>query len=111
MKASELRNQLDTYLGNVLKFREDLEVCVVVKSAGSIGGTPVVNVKSISPGFDWDSGKMMIYLEEDVMRVNQKTIEDVRKEAEKIGWDMYENRNLKAEVKRLRKQLNDKPGL
>lgn len=111
MKASELRNQLDTYLGNILNFRKDLEVCVVVKSSGAVGGTPVVNVKSVGVGFDWDHGKFMIYTEEDVMRVNQKTLDDLRKEAEKIGWDMYEIRNLKAEVKRLKAQLKNENSL
>lgn len=105
MTLFELKQLVDNYTSIVQNFRKDLEVCVVVKTPGSVGGTPVVKVKSAHCGIDWDSGKFMIYTEEDVMRANHKTIEDVRKEAEKIGWDMYEVRGLKAEVKRLRKML------
>ena len=57
MKAIELFNELKFILER--KENEDLEV--LVPSHG-IGG-PYIKVKSISPGFDWYYGKLMINLE------------------------------------------------
>lgn len=107
MKLTELRDICERYLSTAQNYRKDLDVCVVIKTSGSIGGTPVVAVKNCQVGFDWNSGKFMIYTEEPVMKVDQMTLDTLRKEAEKIGWDRYENSNLKAEVAKLRKKLND----
>ncbi|MGK3404274.1 hypothetical protein ACSLNT_29605, partial [Escherichia coli] len=39
----------------------DMDVTIVVHSPGSIGSTPSVEVQSIHAGFDWDSGKVLIF--------------------------------------------------
>jgi len=105
MKLSELKRIVDHYR-EWESYHGDPEVVVEITTSGSVGGTPAVNVKWAGVGIDWDENKFLIHTEEPVMKVNQKTIDDLRKEAEKIGWNMYENRNLKAEVKKLRAQLN-----
>jgi rubrerythrin len=110
MKLSELKQVIELYKSHTPEWKDE-ELVVVVKTSGSVGGTPSVKVKSLHSGFDWDSGKLMIYTEEPVMKVNQQTLDELRKEAEKIGWDMYENRNLKSENKKLKamiKTLKDK---
>ena len=106
MKLSELKKIVDEYV-KMHQDYDDPEIRIVISSHNSVGGTPTVGVKNMYCGFDWDAGKMMIFTDKPVMRTDQKSIEELRKEAEKLGWDMYENRNLKAEVKRLRAKVKD----
>lgn len=109
MKLSELKRIIDG-INDRQNSYGDPNVMVQIKTSGSVGGTPCVEVMSLYTGFDWDSGKLIIQTKEPLMKVNQKTLDELRKEAEKIGWDMYEVRNLKTEVKRLKKiikELND----
>lgn len=107
MKLSELKRIVDSYLSVAQNYSEDPEVRLVIKTSGSVGCIPTVGIKTISQGIDWDAGKFLVYTDEPVMKVNQKTIDDLRNEAKKLGWDMYEVRNLKAEVKKLKAKLND----
>lgn len=52
---------------------EDLDV-VVRTHDGGIGPTPAVGARSITPGFDWDSGRLMIHPEEELVR--KKNLKD-----------------------------------
>jgi len=106
MKLSELKQHIDFLIEHGYK-HDDPEIRVIISTSGSIGGTPTVGIKSITSGFDWDSGKIMISTLDPIMKVNQNTLENLRKEAEKIGYSMSENRSLKAEVKRLRAKVKD----
>ncbi|HFV4773015.1 TPA: hypothetical protein ACIWR0_005522, partial [Escherichia coli] len=62
-KFSELVNRilLNRILSNNHSHRRDMDVTIVVHSPGSIGSTPSVEVQSIHAGFDWDSGKVLIF--------------------------------------------------
>lgn len=85
---------------------EDPEIVVKVKLPYStVGGQPTVPVKSMHMGFDWDSGKFIIYPEEELTPSDRDFAEKMRKMQEDLGWTMSENRSLKAEIKRLKKQL------
>ena len=106
MKLSELKRIIDLTVESLMPY-DDPEVMVNITTSGSVGGTPCVKVKNAFKGFDWDSGKFIIMSDEPVMKVNQKTVEELRKEAEKIGWDIYENRSLKAEVKKLKDKIKN----
>jgi hypothetical protein len=87
----------------------DEEVVVVVRLPYStVGGRPNVKVKYVGSGFDWDSGKFEIITEEELQPADRDFGEKFRKVVDDLGWAQYENRNLKAEVKKLRKQLSEK---
>ena len=112
MKLSELRDVVNRAVENHNQYGGDREVVasIVVRTVGTIGGTPTVNVKSIHAGFDWDSGKLLIYPEKDLRTIEADELLALRKASEKEGWAEYENRGLKAEVKRLQKQLKERNG-
>jgi len=87
----------------------DPEVVIQVKPPfTTVGGTPSVNVKTVYNGFDWDNGKFFVIPEETLVNADVDFESKFKKLQEDYGWATYENRNLKAENKKLRKQLEDK---
>ena len=110
MTLSELRDVINIAIENHNRYGGGREVVasIVVRVPGAIGGTPTVNVKSIQAGFDWDNGKLLIYPEKDLRTIEADELLALRKANEKEGWAEYENRGLKAQVKKLRKQLDEK---
>lgn len=61
MKFSKFSELVNRILSNNHSHRRDMDVTIVVHSPGSIGSTPSVEVQSIHAGFDWDSGKVLIF--------------------------------------------------
>lgn len=110
MTLSQLKEIVDWHYNNQLKngypHPTDTRVGIVVQTVGSIGGTPTVDIKSIYAGFDWDNGKLLIYPEKDLRTIEADELLALRKANEKEGWAEYENRGLKAEVKRLNATIN-----
>jgi len=105
MNLRELKEQVDWLYENQMRsvhqLPESITVGIVIKTAGSAGGTPVVGVKNIHAGFDWDNGKLLIYPESDVREIKADELLALRKANEKEGWAQYENRNLKSDIKKL----------
>jgi hypothetical protein len=85
---------------------EDPEVVIKVKLPYStVGGQPTVPVKSMHMGFDWDAGKFIIYPEEELTPADRDFAKQMKDMQDKWGWAEHENRSLKAEIRRLKKQL------
>lgn len=107
MNLKELKELVDCMYENQLRHNyptpEGVNVGIVVKTVGSIGGTSCVNIKNIQSGFDWDNGKLMIFPEEDLRTIKADELLALRKANEKEGWAQYENANLKREIKKLKK--------
>jgi hypothetical protein len=108
MKLSELHRLINVYHNEERMVREDPEVVIQVKLPYStVGGQPTVPVKFISMGFDWDAGKFMIAPEENLTPADRDFAEKMKKMQEDLGWAKYENRGLKAEIKKLKKQIEE----
>lgn len=109
MNLKELKEQIDWLYENQLQHNypapEDITVSIVVKTVGTVGGTPGVGVKSMQSGFDWDNGKLMICPEKDLRSIEADELERLRKASDKEGWAQYENVNLKRENKKLKEEL------
>jgi hypothetical protein len=84
---------------------EEYRVGIAVATAGSVGGTPVVGVKSVQYGFDWDSGKLIIYPEQDLREISRDEIKALRDKYSELSWKHYEISNLKRENQRLKEKL------
>lgn len=107
MKFSELKQFIDLYDNRV--YREDPEVVVKIKLPYStVGAMPTVKVKSVHMGFDWDAGKLIIYPEEELTPSDRDFAKQMREMQERAAMADYENRNLKAEIRRLNKLLEKK---
>lgn len=61
--------------------RRPMKMVVVVNDPGRIGGTPCVDVETVAAGFDWDSGKMMIFPSKSLTALTQAQVEEIRKSA------------------------------
>ena len=106
MKLSEMHRLVNVYHDEERMMREDPEVVIQIKLPYStVGGQPTVRVKSIQMGFDWDHGKFIITPEENLTPADRDFAEQMRKMQDDLGWAKYENRGLKAEIKKLKKQL------
>jgi len=109
MNLKELKEQVDFLYENQLRRNyptpEGVNVVVVVKTAGTVGGTPCVNIKNMQFGFDWDKGKLMIFPEKDLRTIEADELERLRKASDKEGWAQYENVNLKRQVKKLTEEV------
>ena len=104
MKLSELHRLVNVYQERMM--REDPEVVIQVKLPYStVGGQPTAPVKFISMGFDWDAGKFIITPEENLTPADRDFAEQMKKMQDDLGWTKNENRGLKAEIKKLKKQL------
>lgn len=105
MKLSELKYLVDRAVETSQDY-EDHEVVIAVKLPyTTVGAIPMVAVKSVNKGFDWENGKFIIRAEENLTPADRDFEETMKKLQDKAGWAEYENRNLKTEIKRLKKQI------
>ena len=104
MKFSELKRLVDLYHRD--GHHEDPEVVIEIKLPYStVGGMPTVKIKNAQMGFDWDRGKFIFHPEEPLTPSDRDFATQMKEMQERASWADYENRNLKAEIRRLKKQL------
>jgi hypothetical protein len=79
------------------------EVTIAVKLPyATVGSIPMVAVKNATTGFDWESGKFIIRAVEKLAYADRDFDAQFKELQTKYGWLDYENRNLKAEIKKLK---------
>ncbi len=77
MKFSKFSELVNRILSNNHSHRRDMDVTIVIHSPGSIGSTPSVEVQSIHAGFDWDSGKVLIFPAQPLTTLTPEQITDI----------------------------------
>ncbi|WP_171865314.1 hypothetical protein [Escherichia coli] len=104
-KFSELVNRL---LSNNHSDRRDMDVTIVVHSPGSIGSTPSIEVQSIHAGFDWDSGKVLIFPAQPLTTLTPEQITDITDSVRKgQSWHAYqEYKKHKEQLEKLSIELD-----
>jgi len=99
MKVSQLKQILE-------HSNDDNEVVISVKLPyATVGAIPMVAVKSAQNGFDWEHGKFILQAQEELTPADRDFAKQMKDMQEKWGRAEYENRGLKAEIKRLKKRL------
>ena len=99
MKVSELKQILE-------HAKDDNEVMISVKLPyTTVGAMPMVAVKSAQNGFDWEHGKFILQAQEELAPADRDFAKQMKDMQEKWGRAELENRQLKAEITRLKKQL------
>lgn len=85
----------------------ELEARIVVQSQGSVGSTPSVAVSSVQAGFDWDSGKFLIYPEQALTALTPDDVAAIRDSVRRGGsWHAYQQYKKQAErIKALEAEL------
>jgi hypothetical protein len=108
MKLSELHRLVNLYHRE--EHYDDPEVVIQIKLPYStVGAQPRVPVKNVQMGFDWDQGKFFIVPEEVLTPSDRDFAKQMKEMQDRAGWAAHENRNLKSENRKLRKQLNMPP--
>ena len=91
MKFSKFSELVNRILSNNHSHRRDMDVTIVVHSPGSIGSTPSVEVQSIHAGFDWDSGKVLIFPSQPLTTLTPEQITDITDSVRKGQyWHAYQ---------------------
>ncbi|UUN50963.1 hypothetical protein A7A17_25320 (plasmid) [Escherichia coli] len=91
MKFSKFSELVNHILSNNHSHRRDMDVTIVVHSPGSIGSTPSVEVQSIHAGFDWDSGKVLIFPSQPLTTLTPEQITDITDSVRKgQSWHAYQ---------------------
>lgn len=107
MKFTELKQLVD--LHDLRSYREDPEVVVKIKLPyRTVGAMPTVKIRSAHMGFDWDAGKLIFYTEEELTPSDRDFAKQMSDMQERAARADFENRNLKAEIRRLKKLLEKK---
>lgn len=110
MKLSELKKYIDRQM-EIMRDYEDPEVVVrITLPYSTVGGSPFVKVKNVQMGFDWDQGKFFLYPEENLTPSDRDFAKQMTDMQTRAGNADYENRNLKAEIRRLQKKIKDGSG-
>lgn len=105
MKLSELKRIVDLNSENRLE-HEDPEVTILIELPyTTVGCRPMVKVKGVYNGFDWEQGRFYFVPEEPLTPKDRDFATKMKDWQDKVGWVEYENRGLKAENKRLKKLL------
>ena len=107
MKLSELNDIINRLIKlNVNSRNSDAEVKIAIKKPfQTVGGLPMIGVKTVQMGFDWEAGNLIIRPEENLMQYDIDFGEKFRQLEQKYATLYNENRHLKTEVKRLKKML------
>lgn len=107
MKFSKFSELVNRILSNNHSHRRDMEVTIVVHSPGSIGSTPSVEVQSIHAGFDWDSGKVLIFPAQPLTTLTPEQITDITDSVRKgQSWHAYqEYKKHKEQLEKLSMEL------
>ncbi|HFM1588279.1 TPA: ead/Ea22-like family protein [Escherichia coli] len=108
MKFSKFSELVNRILSNNHSHRRDMDVTIVVHSPGSIGSTPSVEVQSIHAGFDWDSGKVLIFLAQPLTTLTPEQITDITDSVRKgQSWHAYqEYKKHKEQLEKLSIELD-----
>lgn len=107
MKFSKFSELVNRILSNNHSHRRDMDVTIVVHSPGSIGSTPSVEVQSIHAGFDWDSGKVLIFPAQPLTTLTPEQITDITDSVRKgQSWHAYqEYKKHKEQLEKLSMEL------
>lgn len=107
MKFSKFSELVNRILSNNHSHRRDMDVTIVVHSPGSIGSTPSVEVQSIHAGFDWDSGKVLIFPAQPLTTLTPEQITDITDSVCKgqSGTHIRNTRSIKSSWKNYRLNL------
>ena len=108
MKFSKFSELVNRILSNNHSHRRDMDVTIVVHSTGSIGSTPSVEVQSIHAGFDWDSGKVLIFPAQPLTTLTPEQITDITDSVRKgQSWHAYqEYKKHKEQLEKLSIELD-----
>ncbi|EFN7236516.1 hypothetical protein AAIM44_004392 [Escherichia coli] len=108
MKFSKFSELVNRILSNNHSQRRDMDVTIVVHSPGSIGSTPSVEVQSIHAGFDWDSGKVLIFPAQPLTTLTPEQITDITDSVRKgQSWHAYqEYKKHKEQLEKLSIELD-----
>jgi len=110
MKFSELKKYVDRQV-EYMRSGEDPEVVIQIKLPyRTVGAQPTVSLKSAQMGFDWDAGKFILIPDEPLTPSDRDFAQQMRDMQERAGWADSENRNLKAEIRRLKKKITEGSG-
>ncbi|EFW0215976.1 DUF551 domain-containing protein [Shigella sonnei] len=108
MKFSKFSELVNRILSNNHSHRRDMDVTIVIHSPGSIGSTPSVEVQSIHAGFDWDSGKVLIFPAHPLTTLTPEQITDITDSVRKgQSWHAYqEYKKHKEQLEKLSIELD-----
>lgn len=108
MKFSKFSELVNRILSNNHSHRRDMDVTIVVHSPGSISSTPSVEVQSIHAGFDWDSGKVLIFPAQPLTTLTPEQITDITDSVRKgQSWHAYqEYKKHKEQLEKLSIELD-----
>ena len=108
MKFSKFSELVNRILSNNHSHRRDMDVTIVVHSPGRIGSTPSVEVQSIQAGFDWDSGKVLIFPAQPLTTLTPEQITDITDSVRKgQSWHAYqEYKKHKEQLEKLSIELD-----
>ncbi|WP_341824408.1 ead/Ea22-like family protein [Escherichia coli] len=108
MKFSKFSELVNRILSNNHSHRRDMDVTIVVHSPGSIGSTPSVELQSIHAGFDWDSGKVLIFPAQPLTTLTPEQITDITDSVRKgQSWHAYqEYKKHKEQLEKLSIELD-----
>lgn len=107
MTLQELHDIISRYLvTNKRNCDSDVKIRIKLPMS-TVGSLPMVDVKSVQMGFDWEANKFLIYPEEELTLHDADFAEKFRKVESKYGHLYVENFQLKSEVQRLKKLLDD----
>ncbi|EGM8588011.1 TPA: hypothetical protein J0748_003218 [Escherichia coli] len=108
MKFSKFSELVNRILSNNHSHRRDMDVTIVVHSPSSIGSTPSVEVQSIHAGFDWDSGKVLIFPAQPLTTLTPEQVADITDSVRKgQSWHAYqEYKKHKEQLEKLSIELD-----
>ncbi|EEX4519591.1 hypothetical protein D1G56_004745, partial [Escherichia coli] len=108
MKFSKFSELVNRILSNNHSHRRDMDVTIVVHSPGSVGSTPSIEVQSIHAGFDWDSGKVLIFPAQPLTTLTPEQITDITDSVRKgQSWHAYqEYKKHKEQLEKLSIELD-----
>ena len=91
----------------MLQYANDSDDVMIVTKLpyATVGAHPMTHIKSAMNGFDWESGKFMLWPENDLSPSSGKLEESFKKLEKRASELMLKNMDLEREIKRLKQNV------
>lgn len=105
----DLKRQVDYVYDNANRYGQQnadkIRVGINVRRIPAIGGTPIVDIKCLNLGMDFDRGKIIIFPDVDLREIGRDEIASLIEKYEELSWKQNKITGLRNENEKVKREI------